>query len=237
MQTKLDIDFIKRTSPSLKTGIYEKYFKRIIDIFFSVLALILLLPIILIVTVLIKINIGSPIIYKTKRAGKDEKPFTLYKFRSMLNIKDKYGEQLSDEKRLTGFGQILRSTSLDELPELINIIKGDMSLIGPRPLPLLYLSYYNDIEKLRHKVRPGLTGLAQINGRNSLRWEEKFSYDLKYISNITFIGDLKIIFKTIVKVFKRSDIGQAGIDSPVSFHIYRMRQIKEKAYHSGSELT
>lgn len=233
MQIKPQIDSIKKTSPVLERKIYERYIKRITDIFFSIVGLIILLPIVLSVAVLVKIKLGSPIIYKTKRAGMDEKPFTLYKFRSMLNTKDKNGEQLPDVMRLTKFGQALRSTSLDELPELINIIKGDMSIIGPRPLPLLYLPYYSDIEKLRHNVRPGLTGLAQVNGRNSLTWEDKFAYDIKYINNITLIGDLKIILKTIIKVFKRSDIGQAGIDSPGSFHLHRIRQMEEETYRSG----
>lgn len=233
MQKRMHIDFKAGIAYLLKARPYEKYFKRVIDIILSALTFFLLLPIILTIAVCIKIVLGSPILHKTKRAGKNEKPFILYKFRSMLIIKDTEGKLLPDEMRLTKLGQILRSTSLDELPELINIVKGDMSIVGPRPLPLSYLPYYNDIEKLRHRVRPGLTGLAQINGRNKLSWEQKFTYDLEYINKITFIGDLKIILKTIIRVFDRSEIRQVGVDIPENFHEYRIRQMEERTFHHG----
>lgn len=189
---------------------YAKYIKRILDFICSLLGLIILSPILLILAILVSIKLGSPVIFKQKRPGKDEKIFTLYKFRTMTNEKDEQGNLLPDEKRLTKFGKFLRSTSLDELPELINIVKGDMSVVGPRPLLVEYLPYYNDREKHRHDVRPGLTGLAQINGRNSISWEEKFKEDIKYIENITFCNDIKIILKTVKKVFTREDISQSG---------------------------
>lgn len=189
---------------------YAKYIKRILDFILSLLALIVLSPIMLIIYILVIIKLGKPAIFKQKRPGKDEKIFTLYKFRTMTDEKDEKGNLLSDEKRLTKFGKFLRSTSLDELPELINIIKGDMAIVGPRPLLVEYLDYYTDEEKHRHDVRPGLTGLAQVSGRNTITWEEKFKQDNKYIKNITSINDLKIIIKTIGKVFKRDGISQEG---------------------------
>ena len=207
---------------------YKKYIKRFLDIVFSLVAIIVFLPIYVIIGLLVMIYLGRPIIYKSQRVGKDEKIFTLYKFRSMTNQKDINGKLLPDEIRLNKFGQILRSTSLDELPEIVNVLKGDMSIIGPRPLPEIYQNYYNETERLRHKVRPGLSGLAQVNGRNAISWEQKFAYDVQYINNITFMGDVKIFLKTIVKVIKKSDIGVAGIDLPKSFHEYRMHQFKEK---------
>lgn len=187
---------------------YKKYIKRIFDFSLSLLALIVLLPLMFILAVLVKIKLGSPIIFKQKRPGLNEKIFTLYKYRTMTNKKDKNGKLLPDHERLTKFGKFLRSTSLDELPELINILKGDISIVGPRPLLVEYLEYYNEEEKHRHDVKPGLTGLAQVNGRNSITWEEKFKQDILYTKNITFINDLKIILKTIVKVLKREGISQ-----------------------------
>lgn len=187
---------------------YAKYFKRMLDFILSLIALIILSPILLIVTILVRIKLGSPIIFKQQRPGKNEKIFTLYKFRTMTDKKDENGNLLPDSERLTKFGKLLRSTSLDELPELINILKGDMAIVGPRPLLVEYLSLYNKKQKHRHDVRPGLTGLAQVNGRNSISWEEKFNDDLKYIKKITFIGDVKIILKTVEKVFKREGISQ-----------------------------
>ena len=189
---------------------YAKYIKRILDFTLSLLALIILSPLVLIIYILVRIKLGKPAIFKQKRPGKDEKIFTLYKFRTMTDEKDEQGNLLPDEKRLTKFGKFLRSTSLDELPELINIIKGDMAIVGPRPLLVEYLEYYTDEEKHRHDVRPGLTGLAQVSGRNNITWEEKFKQDNKYIKNITSINDLKIIIKTIGKVFKRDGISQEG---------------------------
>jgi len=187
---------------------YQKYIKRLLDIILSLLAIIILLPIFLLVGLLVLIFIGKPAIFRQKRPGKDEKIFTLYKFRTMTNKKDKDGNLLPDELRLTKFGKFLRKTSLDEIPEFINILKGDMSFIGPRPLLVEYLEYYTEEEKHRHDVRPGLTGLAQISGRNLLSWEDKFKKDIEYVNNITLINDIKIIFKTILVVFKREGINQ-----------------------------
>ena len=189
---------------------YAKYIKRILDFTLSLLALIVLSPLMLVIYILVRIKLGKPAIFKQKRPGKNEKIFTLYKFRTMTDEKDEQGNLLPDEKRLTKFGKFLRSTSLDELPELINIIKGDMAIVGPRPLLVEYLDYYTDEEKHRHDVRPGLTGLAQVTGRNAITWEEKFKQDNKYIKKITSINDLKIIIKTIGKVFKRDGISQEG---------------------------
>lgn len=187
---------------------YAKYIKRFLDLILSLLALIILMPVMIIIYVLVRIKLGSPAIFKQQRPGKNEKIFTLYKFRTMTDKKDEKGNLLPDEQRLTKFGKILRSTSLDELPELFNILKGDMSIVGPRPLLVEYLKLYNEEQKHRHDVRPGLTGLAQVNGRNSISWEEKFRDDIKYIENISFITDIKIVFKTIIKVFKREGISQ-----------------------------
>ena len=189
---------------------YKNYIKRFLDFTLSLLALILLSPVMLIIAILVRIKLGTPVIFKQQRPGKNEKIFTLYKFRTMTDKKDENGNLLPDSERLTKFGKLLRSTSLDELPELVNIIKGDMAIVGPRPLLVEYLPYYTEDEKHRHDVRPGLTGFAQINGRNSISWEEKFNDDLKYIKKITFIGDIKIILITIIKVFKREGISQKG---------------------------
>ena len=189
---------------------YRKYIKRFLDIIISLIALILLSPIMIIVAILVRIKLGSPVIFKQERPGKDEKIFKLYKFRSMSDKKDENGKLLPDCERLTKFGKILRATSLDELPELVNILKGEMSLVGPRPLLVDYLELYDEKQKHRHDVRPGLTGLAQVNGRNSTTWKKRFEDDLEYIENITFINDLKIFLKTFVKVFKREGITQDG---------------------------
>lgn len=207
---------------------YRKFIKRFLDIVLSLLALILLSPIILILFILVRIKLGKPAIFKQERPGKNEKIFTLYKFRTMTDEKDEEGNLLPDEKRLTKFGQVLRKTSLDELPELVNILKGDMSIIGPRPLAVIYLPYYNEQEKHRHDVRPGLTGLAQVNGRNTLVWEERFKYDLEYVNNITFINDCKIILKTIKKVFKEEGIETRGTGKNIDFNVYRQKQLKNK---------
>ena len=185
---------------------YAKYIKRTLDLILSLMALIVLMPLMIIIGILVRINLGSPIIFKQKRPGKNEKIFTLYKFRTMTDKRDIDGNLLPDEYRLTKFGKFLRSTSLDELPELINIIKGDMAIVGPRPLLVEYLPYYTEEEKHRHDVRPGLTGLAQVNGRNEISWEEKLKYDTEYIKEISFYSDLEIIFKTIKKTIKRKDI-------------------------------
>lgn len=185
---------------------YEKYFKRLLDIILSGGALIILSPILLGVAILVRIKLGSPVLFKQKRPGKDERIFNMYKFRSMTDKKDEAGNLLPDAERLPKFGKTLRSTSLDELPELWNIFKGDMSIVGPRPLLVQYLPLYNDYQKKRHQTRPGLTGLAQVNGRNNLSWSEKFKWDVRYVDNITFLGDMKIIFNTFISVFKQEDI-------------------------------
>ena len=192
-----------------KVGIY-RYFKRVIGFVISLIALIVLSPVILIVGILVYIKLGSPIIFKQERPGKDGKIFKMYKFRTMLDSYNKFGEALPDEERLTKFGKILRSTSLDELPELINVLKGDMSLVGPRPLLVEYLELYSDEQKKRHNVRPGITGWAQVNGRNSISWNEKLNLDVEYVKNLSLILDIKILFLTVYKVFKRDGINQEG---------------------------
>lgn len=187
---------------------YKKYIKRILDIILSLIAIIITLPIFLIVGILILIFIGQPAIFRQKRPGKNEKIFTMYKFRTMTNKKDEDGNLLPDELRLTKLGKFLRKTSLDEIPEFINILKGDMSFVGPRPLLVEYLPYYTEEEHHRHDVRPGLTGLAQVSGRNLLFWEERFQLDIKYVNNVTFLNDAKIILKTIKTVLIREGITQ-----------------------------
>lgn len=186
--------------------IYEKYIKRILDILLSLSAIIILSPLLLVLSVLVRVKLGKPILFRQERPGKNEKIFTLCKFRTMTDKRDEKGELLPDEKRLTGFGKMLRSTSLDELPELINILKGDMSLIGPRPLLVKYLPLYNETQKHRHDVRPGLTGWAQINGRNAITWEQKFEYDVEYVNNLSFALDLRILFGTVRSVLRREGI-------------------------------
>lgn len=186
--------------------IYKKYAKRFVDVFFSFLSLIVLSPILLITAVLVRIKLGSPVIFKQERPGLEEKIFHLYKFRSMTDKKDENGNLLPDDLRLTSFGRKLRSLSLDELPELINILKGDMSLIGPRPLLKEYLPYYTENEARRHSMRPGLTGWAQVNGRNVTEWDERLKQDVYYVDNCSFILDCKIVLLTALKVVKRSDI-------------------------------
>ena len=208
---------------------YAKYIKRILDLILSLMALIVLMPLMIIIGILVRINLGSPIIFKQKRPGKNEKIFTLYKFRTMTDKRDIDGNLLPDEYRLTKFGKFLRSTSLDELPELINIIKGDMAIVGPRPLLVEYLPYYTEEEIHRHDVRPGLTGLAQVNGRNAISWEEKLKYDTEYIKKISFYSDLKIIFKTIKKTIKREDI-LMGNEFVVGKFIDQRKNKKERAF-------
>ena len=185
---------------------YEKYIKRALDFTLSLCAIIGLSPILLVLMVLGAAKMKGNPFFTQARPGKNEKIFKLIKFRSMTCEKDKDGNLLPDEVRLTKYGKLLRASSLDELPELFNILKGDMSIVGPRPLLVEYLPYYTEEEKHRHDIRPGLTGLAQVNGRNNLTWEQKFAYDLEYVKNISFINDLKIIFSTVKKVFARADI-------------------------------
>ncbi|MDE7417283.1 MAG: sugar transferase [Lachnospiraceae bacterium] len=185
---------------------YQKYIKRLLDIVISLMALIILSPVLLIVAVLVRIKLGSPVIFHQERPGYHEKVFKLCKFRSMTNERGADGELLPDEVRLTKFGKMLRTTSLDELPELWNILKGDMSLIGPRPLLVSYLPYYTNEERLRHSVRPGLTGLAQVRGRNLLDWDRRIATDVEYVRNLSFVMDVKIFCMTICKVLTHEDI-------------------------------
>ena len=189
-----------------QAGLYEAYVKRLLDLVLSAVALLLLSPVMLIVAVLVRCHLGAPVIFCQERPGKDEEIFKLYKFRSMTDACDAYGQLLPDELRLTRFGRFLRSTSLDELPELWNIFKGDMSIVGPRPLLVKYLPLYNEEQRHRHDVTPGLTGWAQVHGRNLCSWEEKFDYDIWYVDHVSFILDLQIIFLTVKSVLKREGI-------------------------------
>ena len=183
-----------------------KYIKRILDIISSLLAIIILSPLLAVTAVLVKTKLGSPVLFKQERPGKDEKIFTLMKFRTMTDERDENGELLPDVVRLTKFGKFLRSTSIDELPELFNILKGDMSVIGPRPLLVEYIPRYNEHQHRRHEVRPGLSGWAQVNGRNSISWEEKFDLDVEYVDNYSFAMDVKILFMTVLNVLKKEGI-------------------------------
>ncbi len=185
---------------------YAKYIKRMLDFILSLMALIILMPLIFVIYIFVRIKLGKPVIFKQKRPGKNEKIFTLYKFRTMTDKKDEKGNLLPDAKRLTKFGKFLRSTSLDELPELVNILKGDMAIVGPRPLLVKYLPYYTKEEHHRHDVRPGLTGLSQVSGRNILDWDERFKKDLEYVNNLSILFDIKIIFLTVKKVLFKEDI-------------------------------
>lgn len=216
---------------------YRKYIKRLLDFILSLIAIIILSPILLIVAILVRIKLGSPVIFKQKRPGLNEKIFTLYKFRTMTDAKDEQGNLLPDEIRLTKFGKLLRSTSLDELPELFNILKGDMAIVGPRPQLVRDMVFMTNNQRKRHSVRQGLTGLAQVNGRNNITWEEKINYDLQYIDKITFINDCKIILNTILKVFKREDISTNGMETAEDLGDYLLKnqninlidyQIKQK---------
>ena len=194
---------------SHKKGFYEKYIKRPQDFLCASVALVVLSPVMGITAILVKKKLGSPVIFSQDRPGLDGKTFRLYKFRTMTDERDENGNLLPDEDRLPPFGMKLRSTSLDELPELINIWKGDMSVVGPRPLLVRYLSRYNEHQARRHEVRPGFTGLAQVHGRNAISWEEKFDLDVKYVDNVSFLGDWKIIFQTLITVLKREGVSSA----------------------------
>ncbi len=204
--------------------IYEKYIKRILDIILSLIGIIVFSPVMLLIAILVKKKLGSPVIFKQPRPGKNEKIFYMYKFRSMTDKKDKDGKLLPDKIRVTEFGKKLRESSLDELPELINILKGDMSIVGPRPQLVKDMVFMTLEQRKRHKVRQGLTGLAQINGRNSISWEEKLEYDLEYVENITFLRDLKIIIRTIFKVLKKDGITTYGMETAEDYGEYLLRK-------------
>ena len=200
-----------------KKGFYERYIKRPQDFCCALAAIIVLSPVMAITAVLVRIKLGSPVIFKQKRPGLNGKIFTLYKFRTMTDKKDKNGELLPDEERLTRFGKILRSTSLDELPELVNMLKGDMSVVGPRPLLVKYLPLYNERQARRHEVRPGFTGYAQVHGRNAITWEDKFEKDVYYVDHISFLGDWKIIFQTVGTVLRREGISSETAQTMEAF--------------------
>ena len=212
---------------------YRKYIKRLLDIVISLTALVVLSPILLIVAILVRCKLGSPVIFYQQRPGYNEEIFKLCKFRTMTDERDANGELLPDAVRLTKFGRMLRATSLDELPELWNILKGDMSIIGPRPLLVSYLPYYTEEEKLRHTVRPGLTGLAQVSGRNLLDWDKRFATDVEYVRNLTFAMDVRIFFLTIMKVFVRENI---EVDTnQVEGNVAEIRKAKLEAAHQHKE--
>lgn len=220
-----------------KQGIYARYIKRILDVLLSGCALVVLSPVLLIVAVLVRIKLGSPVIFCQQRPGKGEKIFKMYKFRSMTDQRDENGELLPDEVRLTKFGRSLRSTSLDELPELWNIFKGDMSIVGPRPQLVRDMVFMTAEQRRRHTVMPGLTGLAQVSGRNAISWEDKLATDLRYIQHITFLGDVKIILLTVKKVFCREDISADGMDTAEDLGDYLLRtaQVSEEAFQELQE--
>lgn len=212
---------------------YEKYIKRIMDFTLSLLAIIVLSPILVITAVLVRINLGSPVLFKQPRPGKDEKIFSMYKFRSMTDKKDENGNLLPDDERLTGFGKLLRKTSLDELPELFCILKGDMSIIGPRPQLVCDMVFMTPEQRKRHSIKPGLSGLAQVRGRNNISWEDKLSYDLMYIENITFWGDVRIILETVWKAFvKQEDISAEGMETAEDLGDYLLRtgEVSDEIY-------
>ena len=206
---------------------YKNFFKRLLDIIISLIFILCFWWLYIVIAILVRIKLGSPILFKQDRPGLNEKIFKMYKFRTMTDAKDSLGNLLTDAERLTKLGKFLRSTSLDEIPELWNVIKGDMSLVGPRPLMPKYLAYYTEEEKKRHNVRPGVTGWAQVNGRNSLTWEDKFRYDIEYVNSISFWLDLKIVFITIKKVFKRQDISDFSDENKeIDFDEYRRMEKK-----------
>lgn len=203
-------------------GIYEKYIKRLLDFILSVWAIIMLSPVMVVIAIFVRFKLGKPVLFVQKRPGRDGKVFALWKFRSMTEARDKGGRLLPDEERIVPYGQFLRRTSLDELPGLFNIAKGDMSIVGPRPLLVRYLPFYNRSERHRHDVRPGLTGLAQVNGRNVISWDEKFEWDLKYVEKITFLTDVKIVLDTLKTLLQSDDV--VKINALEDFDVYRKKQ-------------
>lgn len=207
---------------------YKHFFKRVIDFTVTLVGLICILPVIMILCILVRVKLGSPIFFKQQRIGKDEKPFMMIKFRTMTDARDNAGNLLADQERFTKFGNFLRNSSLDELPELLNVLKGDMSLIGPRPLYPIYLPYYTKEESLRHTVRGGITGLAQINGRALCRWDDRFAYDIKYVKEMSFANDIKILWRTFFKVVAKDNIGVPSVTDEGGLHIIRKVQQPEK---------
>ncbi|MFC4620462.1 sugar transferase [Camelliibacillus cellulosilyticus] len=220
-----------------KGGLYRRFIKRPMDFTLALISIIVLSPVFLIVAILIRVNLGHPVIFKQKRPGLNEKIFTMYKFRTMTEERDENGKLLPDSVRLTKFGKLLRSTSLDELPELFNILKGDMSIVGPRPQLVKDIVFMTPKQRQRHSVLPGLTGLAQINGRNCVTWEEKLLFDMEYLNHITLIGDLKIILMTIVKVFKKDGINSEGMETAEDLgdYLLRKKKISEDEYFAAIE--
>lgn len=219
---------------SNKKRIYQNYFKRPMDFILSLVAIIVLSPILVIIAILVRIKLGSPVMFRQKRPGLDEKIFTIFKFRTMTDEKDENRKLLPDSVRLTKFGRLLRSMSIDELPELFNILKGDMSIVGPRPQLIRDMVFMAPEQRQRYRVLPGLSGWAQIKGRNSITWDRKLELDLEYIRNITFFRDWKIIFITFVKIFKREDTGNEGMDiaEDLCDYLLREKKISKEEYNS-----
>ncbi len=210
---------------------YKKYIKRILDFSSSLIGIIVISPVLGILCLLVRIKLGSPIFFKQVRITKDEKPFRIIKFRTMTDARDRDGNLLPDTERFSQFGNFLRNSSLDELPELFNVLKGDMSLVGPRPLYPFYLPYYTKEESKRHTVRAGITGLAQINGRNLCKWDERFAMDVKYVNELSLINDIKILWRTFFKVTAQEDIGTPSVDEELGLHIARQVQQPEKIHY------
>ena len=219
--------------------IYRRFLKRPMDFILSLMAIIILSPVLIVVAILVRFKLGSPVLFEQKRPGLNEKIFTMYKFRTMTDEKDENGELLPDSVRLTKFGRMLRSTSLDELPELLNILKGDMSIVGPRPQLVRDMVFMSEEQRQRHSVHPGLTGWAQVNGRNNVTWEEKLSLDLDYIEDVSFVKDWKIIFMTVAKVFKKDDISTEGMDTAEDLGDYLLRvgKVNKFEYEENQELS
>ncbi|MBE5936501.1 MAG: sugar transferase [Lachnospiraceae bacterium] len=211
----------------VKKGLYALVLKRVIDFLFTLVGFVVISPLFLVLCVLVRCQLGSPIFFKQKRTGKDEKTFEMIKFRTMTDARDLDGNLLPDTERFTKFGDFMRRSSLDELPELLNVLKGDMSLVGPRPLYPFYVPYYTEKESLRHSVRGGITGLAQVNGRALCKWDDRFTYDVEYVKNITFFGDIKVLIMTVKKVLGKADIGVPSVTEEGGLHIIREVQRPE----------
>lgn len=235
MQTEVSSKTVQHVNNG---GVYRKYIKRPMDFILSLCAIIVLAPVLLIIAILVRVKLGSTVLFKQKRPGLNEKIFTLYKFRTMTDERDENGELLPDSVRLTKLGRLLRSTSLDELPELFNIIKGDMSIVGPRPQLVRDMVFMSSEHRKRHSVLPGLTGWAQVNGRNGITWEEKLKLDLDYLQNISFIGDVKIIYFTLLKVFKREGISAQGMDTAEDLgdYLLRIEKVDREEYEENQEI-